>query len=1063
MSISSTLSASPSVSSLTFEPDLAPLQPKPIDLLPLLSDPEHIAPSQKRALVAHALRHALVFADLPLLIFLLHDPTSKPSLDLTITDEDGRGVLTVAMMGFGTEDPEREMDREEGCRMLLVAGADIVKGDHAGWTPLHYAALMAPPTLITYMLQHCAAIGLRAEDLLNARTNRSGLTPLDVISAHTPIPSREGIVLMLEDAMGVGAIKERMKREQREADRRRLEDKRRWLEERRKCLMTWGLGGWGEDDEDDELDVDDESSAWDSDEDDEDIASPQPTWDNMLAFSLPSLQGFLMHLIDHQQPVLNPSSRRGLPAHALWLCGRFAIAQADEDWFDEVLLGGLSRIEDIILNTNDVPILAFWAYNVTLLMYLLRTDKLISGWAEDFEHVGVALELLDYIYNGIVRSVEQRIAPLMDATMLDYTPLGPDQGFDPPQFEGEWTFLKGVRDTLRLKKPPSNTSTPSRSPIPTKSPMPPPVPPKDPPAIPSKSSSISDLAAQAGGNLSRASAEPKAFAELRKVVSRPQTPPHVRATSSKDQPEGDSPRTLTALFSSLVLVLRLYGLNPAYIIQTFSQVFVWMHADMFNKVVSRSKYLCRSRAMQIRMNISMLEDWTSREGLPRSLVSKHFEPLNQLLQWLQCCSQIDQFSDLIATVQTLRRINPLQMRKAVRDYRYEVGESHMSDECNQYLQQFQRDWERQRLRRGVENMRKEMEARERERSEGGNSETGSIMPLPPGENGNVYPAANDEAAELLRGQEAIDALFDGETTMADYVPLEVPMAVGELQNATYILHVFWPSDVRNLVAEPADSWTPAFPSARSTYLQVPSKRPTSVASMASLASTRSSKQMEWKRRSPRALRDTWPLLPQWIDALSPGVFWEDYRGNKYVKAAALDSDEEEENEVEQVEFDLLRERESTLADLNKGMRLHGLGLGMMDVDGLPEEEDGLEVPALQPQGKTRSSGESSLLTPNLSDPTRPIPMPTLATAAGPAPAEAEAEAEDPTEFHTPPASPLPSDPPSDSERVDLVRRNSSVHSKVTVRRKLRRKRREGSDITVKPEGRRSLLVPGETD
>ncbi|KZP00863.1 DIL-domain-containing protein [Calocera viscosa TUFC12733] len=632
----------------------------------------------------------------------------------------------------------------------------------------------------------------------------------------------------------------------------------------------------------------------------------------------------------------------------------------------------------------------------------------------------------------------------MDPTMLDYTPLGPEQGFDLPQFEGEWTFLKGVRDTLRLKKPSSGPSTPSKSPVPLKSPIPPAVPPKDPPCPPSKSSSISDLAAQAGGNLSRASAEPKAFAELRKVVSRPQTPPGPKAASSKDEPAGDSPRTLTTLFSSLLLVLRLYGLNPAYIIQTFSQVFVWMHADMFNKVISRNKYLCRSRAMQIRMNISMLEDWTSREGLPRSLVSKHFEPLNQLLQWLQCCSQIDQFSDLIATVQTLRRINPLQMRKAVRDYRYEVGESHMSEECNQYLAQLQRDWERQRLRRGVENMRKEMEARERERSEGGSSETGSNIPLPHGETGNPYPPANDEQAELRRGQDAIDALFDGETTMADYVPPEAPTAVGELQNATYILHVFWPSDVHNLVAEPVDSWGTNFPSSSSTYLQVPGKRPTSVASMASIVSTRSSKQMEWKRRSPRALRDTWALLPQWIDALSPGVFWEDYRGNKYVKAAALDSEEEEENEVEQVEFDLLRERESTLADLNRGLRLRGLGLGV--VDGLPEEEEE-DVPALQPPAKTRSSGESSLLTPNLSD---RLPSAPAAGAVGP-------ETED-AEFHTPPASPLPSDPPSDGERVDLLRRTSSVHSKVTVRRKLRRKRRDGSDITVKPEGRKSSLT-----
>ena len=40
--------------------------------------------------------------------------------------------------------------------------------------------------------------------------------------------------------------------------------------------------------------------------------------------------------------------------------------------------------------------------------------------------------------------------------------------------------------------------------------------------------------------------------------------------------------------------------------------------------------------------------------------------------------------------------------------RYEVNESRMSDDCSQYLQQLQKDWERQRVRMGVEALRKEV-------------------------------------------------------------------------------------------------------------------------------------------------------------------------------------------------------------------------------------------------------------------------------------------------------------------------------------------------------------------
>jgi hypothetical protein len=48
------------------------------------------------------------------------------------------------------------------------------------------------------------------------------------------------------------------------------------------------------------------------------------------------------------------------------------------------------------------------------------------------------------------------------------------------------------------------------------------------------------------------------------------------------------------------------------------------------------------------------------------------------------------------------------MRRAVRDYKYEVNEGRMTDECVQYLTQLQKDWERQRVKLGVQALRKEV-------------------------------------------------------------------------------------------------------------------------------------------------------------------------------------------------------------------------------------------------------------------------------------------------------------------------------------------------------------------
>jgi hypothetical protein len=49
-----------------------------------------------------------------------------------------------------------------------------------------------------------------------------------------------------------------------------------------------------------------------------------------------------------------------------------------------------------------------------------------------------------------------------------------------------------------------------------------------------------------------------------------------------------------------------------------------------------------------------------------------------------------------------------QMRRAVKDYKYEVNEGHMTEECSQYLAQLQKDWERHRVKLGVEALRKEV-------------------------------------------------------------------------------------------------------------------------------------------------------------------------------------------------------------------------------------------------------------------------------------------------------------------------------------------------------------------
>jgi len=94
-----------------------------------------------------------------------------------------------------------------------------------------------------------------------------------------------------------------------------------------------------------------------------------------------------------------------------------------------------------------------------------------------------------------------------------------------------------------------------------------------------------------------------------------------------------------------------------------------------------------------------------------AMVNAHFRPVNELLQWLQCLSSESSIDGLLATMQNLSTLNPLQMRRAMREYRYEVDETKISEECSQYLAQLQKDWERRRLLQGLDNAAREAERR----------------------------------------------------------------------------------------------------------------------------------------------------------------------------------------------------------------------------------------------------------------------------------------------------------------------------------------------------------------
>lgn len=110
--------------SLNVEPDLQPIYPTPSQLAFLLSPNTGLSPSQKTELVSHCLARACVFGDITLLSFLLFEPNAQQHIDLSRQDEDGLGLISATILGFGSES-DRDVEREESVRLLVAEGADV--------------------------------------------------------------------------------------------------------------------------------------------------------------------------------------------------------------------------------------------------------------------------------------------------------------------------------------------------------------------------------------------------------------------------------------------------------------------------------------------------------------------------------------------------------------------------------------------------------------------------------------------------------------------------------------------------------------------------------------------------------------------------------------------------------------------------------------------------------------------------------------------------------------------------------------------------------------------------
>ncbi|KAF8543102.1 DIL domain-containing protein [Trichophaea hybrida] len=163
-----------------------------------------------------------------------------------------------------------------------------------------------------------------------------------------------------------------------------------------------------------------------------------------------------------------------------------------------------------------------------------------------------------------------------------------------------------------------------------------------------------------------------------------------------------APRNITSLLSSTLFVLDLYDIHSVITSQVLSQLFYWLGSELFNRIMSNRKYLARTKAMQIRLNVSALEDWartnnrqpehydagalTPSGELTVDSAKRHLAPVIQLLQWLQCFSSVgEDLPALKSIMEQLPRLTCQQLLHTTKNYRPEVGEKGLSRDGMKFL------------------------------------------------------------------------------------------------------------------------------------------------------------------------------------------------------------------------------------------------------------------------------------------------------------------------------------------------------------------------------------------
>ncbi|AQZ14176.1 YPR089W [Zygosaccharomyces parabailii] len=375
------------------------------------------------------------------------------------------------------------------------------------------------------------------------------------------------------------------------------------------------------------------------------------------------------------------------PAALLFQCIRYADHKLESPSLVESLVHlSLTRIlsnfsSDLVPNeeeaTGDIVIQSYWFSAISFLYYYLCRDE---GFFK--RHPQILQDLINGMHSLMIEltsSIHSRMVPLMEPALLSYTTI---EDVKQTMYKKDWNIFK-------KKKP---------------------------------------VRHQNAGD--KGKGVPFYDDEMLKHLYPPPLEEQMKL----------SPMKLVQIFGALAYVLELHQIHPLLRQQFLSTIINWFSATFFNKLMrdKKKKYLSRARAIQIRLNLSSLDNWIKNndrtvpkpvliddfmwQRFPYTLASDlgdidlshppiknvatykpldtdventdvydstnslfyyqslhhiaqvHMAPVNQLLQWLQVATSLVNEESLDETMELLSRLTPIQLLKSMERYSYEVNE-----------------------------------------------------------------------------------------------------------------------------------------------------------------------------------------------------------------------------------------------------------------------------------------------------------------------------------------------------------------------------------------------------